>query len=121
VGVARAASFGQNSPAQEVWVSSEIATSIPSDRRRQGVERRPWRALAVQLLGPLTIVGGLVWAVAQPYRIVMLDREGRTLSLYDYLFQAPLLVVLVGLVFTFLVAPGLVDDLEAVKQRDSAR
>jgi hypothetical protein len=98
-------------------VSSEIATSIPSERRRQGTERRPWRALAVQLLGPITIVGGLVWAVAQPYRIVIPDRDSQ--SVYDYVFQAPLLVVLVGLVFTFLVAPGLVDDLEAVKRRDS--
>jgi hypothetical protein len=102
-------------------VSSEIATSIPRDRRHHGIERRPWRALAVQLLGPLTIVGGFVWAVAQPYRIVILDREGRSLSLYDYLFQGPMLVVLVGLVFTFLVAPGLVEDLQAVTQRDSAR
>jgi hypothetical protein len=93
-------------------VSSEIATGIPRERRRQGVERRPWRALAVQLLGPLTIVGGLAWAVAQPYRIVILDRGH---NVYDYVFQGPLLVVLVGLAFTFLVAPGLVDDLEAVK------
>lgn len=98
-------------------MSSEIATSIPSERRRQGIERRPWRGLAVQLLGPLTIVGGLVWAVAQPYRIVILDREGR--NVYDYLFQAPLLVVLVGLAFTFLVAPGLVEDLEAGERRGS--
>ena len=96
-------------------MSSEVATSIPRERRRQGVERRPWRALAVQLLGPLTIVGGLVWGVAQPYRIVILDRGH---NIYDYLFQGPLLVVLVGLAFTFLVAPGLVDDLEAVEQHD---
>jgi hypothetical protein len=52
-----------------------------------------------------------VWAVAQPYRIVLLDRTGQ--GIYDYLFQAPLLVVLVGLAFTFCVAPGLVEDLEA--------
>ena len=79
-------------------MSSEIATSIPREDARQGVARRPWRVLAIQLLGPLTMVGGLVWAVAQPYRIVLLDREGQ--GLYDYLFQPPLLVVLVGLVFT---------------------
>ena len=98
-------------------MNSEIASSIPSERHQQGIERRPWRALTVQLLGPLTIVGGLVWAVAQPYRIVILDRDGR--NLYDYLFQAPLLVVFVGLAVTFLVAPGLVDDLEAVERRGS--
>jgi hypothetical protein len=59
----------------------------------------------------MTILGGLVWAVAQPYRIVVLDRGGR--GLYDYLFQAPLLAIAVGLVFTFAVAPGLIEDLEA--------
>jgi hypothetical protein len=92
-------------------VNSEIATSIPREEARPGASRRPWRTLAVQLLGPLTILGGLVWAVAQPYRIVFLDRDGQ--GLYDYLFQPPLLVVLVGIVFAVLIAPGLVEDLEA--------
>ena len=98
-------------------MSSEIATSIPREEPRQDVVRRPWRTLALQLIGPLTIFAGLVWAVAQPYRIVFLDRDGR--GLYDYLFQPPLLVVAVGLVFTFVVAPGLVEDLEAEEHRDS--
>lgn len=92
-------------------MSSEFATSIPREEERQGTMRRPWRALAVQLLGPLTVLGGIVWAIAQPYRIVLLDRAGQ--GIYDYLFQAPLLVVLVGLAFTFCIAPGLVEDLEA--------
>lgn len=99
-------------------MSSEIATSIPREDERQGTVRRSWRALAIQLLGPLTILGGFVWAVAQPYRIVLLDRAGQ--GIYDYLFQPPLLVVLVGLAFTFLIAPGLVEDLEVEEPRDSA-
>lgn len=97
----------------------DIATSISSEREQQRVERRPWRALAVQLLGPLTMVGGVVWGVAQPYRILLIDR-GRGGDLYDYLFQGPLLVILVGLIYTVFVAPGLVADLEAVERRDSA-
>ena len=52
----------------------------------------------------LTIVGGLVWAVAQPYRIVLLDGDGR--GLYDYLFQAPLLAIAVGVLFTLAIATG---------------
>lgn len=96
-------------------MSSEYATSIPREEAQEPAVRRPWRALAVQLLGPLTILGGVVWAVAQPYRIVLLDRAGQ--GIYDYLFQAPLLVVLVGLTFTFLIAPGLVEDLEAEERR----
>jgi hypothetical protein len=99
-------------------VNSDIATSIPREQARRGAARRPWRTLAVQLLGPLTILGGLVWAVAQPYRIVFFDRDGR--GLYDYLFQPPLLAVLVGIVFTLLIAPGLVEDLDVEEQRGSA-
>jgi hypothetical protein len=118
--LARIASYGQDSAAEEVWVSSEIATSVPRETQREGVERRPWRALAVQLLGPITIVGGLVWGVAQPYRILILDRDSRGGDLYDYVFQGPLLVILVGLAFAVLVAPGLVADLEAEERRDSA-
>lgn len=100
-------------------MSSDIATSIPREDARQDVARRQWRVFAVQLLGPLTIVGGLVWAVAQPYRIVLLDRDGG--GPYDYLFQPPLLVVAVGLVFAFVVAPGLVEDLEVEESDDPAR
>jgi hypothetical protein len=96
---------------REVRVNSEIATSIPREEAQEQAAGRPWRTPAIQLLGPLTIVGGIVWAVAQPYRIVLLDREGQ--GVYDYLFQAPLLVVLVGLAFSFCIAPGLVEDLEA--------
>jgi len=99
-------------------VNSDIATSIPREDARQGVARRPWRVLAVQLLGPLTIVGGLVWAVAQPYRVVLLDRDGQ--GLWDYLFQPPLLVVLVGLLFTFAIAPGLVEDVDLKESDGSA-
>ena len=99
-------------------MSSDVATNIPSEERRQRVARRPWRTLAVQLLGPLTILAGFVWAVAQPYRIVLLDRTDQ--GLYDYLFQPPLLVAAVGLVFTFAIAPGLVEDLVAQEPDGSA-
>jgi len=94
-------------------VSSEIATSIPerAERRRRRVTRRQLRVLTVQLLGPLTMIAGVVWAVAQPYRIVFLDPDGK--GLYDFLFQPPLLVVVVGLAYAVGIAQGLVEDLEA--------
>jgi hypothetical protein len=94
-------------------VNSDIATSIPREDARHGVARRPWRVFAVQLLGPLTIVGGVAWAVAQPYRIVLLDREGQ--GIWDYLFQPPLLAVLVGILFTFAIAPGIVEDVDRME------
>ena len=98
-------------------MSSEIATSIPERRRRRRVSRWQLRVLTVQLLGPLTIIAGVAWAVAQPYRIVLLDPDGK--GLYDYLFQPPLLVVVVGLVYAIAIAPGLVADLET-EDHDSA-
>ena len=95
-------------------MNSDIATSIPREDARQGVARRPWRVFAVQLLGPLTIVGGVVWAVAQPYRVVLLDREGQ--GIWDYLFQPQVLAVVVGLLFTFAIAPGIVEDVDRMEQ-----
>ncbi len=93
-------------------MSSELATGTP-DR----LERRSWRSagrqrrvVAIVLLGPLTMFGGLVWAIAQPYRVAFLHPDGK--GAYDYLVQPPLLVVLVGLVFMVLIAPGLAEDLE---------
>jgi hypothetical protein len=74
------------------------------------------RGLAIQLIGPLTILAGVVWSVAQPYRIVFLDPDAKK-GFYDYLVQPPLLVIVVGIVYAFLLAPGLVEDLEG-KPRD---
>jgi hypothetical protein len=73
------------------------------------------RVLAVEAIGPLTIVAGVVWAIAQPYRVAFIYRDGK--GIYDYLFQPPLLVVLVGVVFGLFVAPSLVRDLLEVDER----
>ena len=93
-------------------MSSDFATGIRErlERRSAGVARRQRRVVAITLLGPLTMFGGLVWAIAQPYRIVFTNAEEK--GFYDFFVQPPLLVALVGLVFTVLIAPGLVEDLE---------
>jgi hypothetical protein len=93
-------------------VSSDIASSVRNrlERRSRGSARRQRRAIAVLLLGPLTMLGGLVWAIAQPYRIVFLNPEGK--GFYDYIAQPPLLVVVVGAIFMLAIAPGLAEDLE---------
>ncbi|HXF97456.1 MAG TPA: hypothetical protein VNJ46_02465 [Gaiellaceae bacterium] len=92
-------------------MSSELAGEIAERAaRRPRASGRGGRALAVQVLGPLTMLAGVVWAFAQPYRIVFLHPEGK--GAYDFLVQPPLLVVVVGLLFSVLIAPGLVEDLE---------
>ena len=94
--------------------SSEYAGEL--DRLRQRTVRRPGRALAIEALGLLTALGGLVWAVAQPYRVTLLHPRGE--DLWDLVVQPPLLVIAVGLVFALAIAPGILEDLEATQGED---
>jgi hypothetical protein len=69
-----------------------------------------WRARAVSSLGPLTALAATVWAIAQPYRITLLHPHDQG---FWWLFvEPPLLVFAVGLLFHFVVVPGLLDDLQ---------
>ena len=61
-------------------------------------------------LGPLTVAAGLVWALAEPYRLTVLHPLGQ--GFWWLLSEPPLYVVLVGVLFRLVVAPGLVEDLE---------
>ncbi len=88
-----------------------------TERKRTHVRRKTARVLAIEAIGPLTIVGAVVWAIAQPYRIVFLERDGK--GFYDYLMQGPVLVAVVGLFFAVVVAPALVDDLNAAGDSES--
>ena len=69
------------------------------------------RALAVAALGPLTMLAGAVWAIVQPYRITLLHPHGQ--GFWWLLVEPPLLVILAGLAFALVVAPGLREDLDA--------
>jgi hypothetical protein len=72
-------------------------------------QHRTARARTVSALGPLTALAGVTWAIAQPDRITLLHPRGEG---FWWLFvEPPLLVVLVGLLFYFLVLPGLLEDL----------
>ncbi len=98
-------------------MSSEIVGPIERPAERDRVERRAARELAIEALGPLTILGGVVWAIFQPYRIVFFS--GANHGFYEYLVQGPLLVIGVGLFFALVIAPGLVDDLRAGRDSES--
>jgi hypothetical protein len=75
------------------------------------------RGRIVSALGPLTVTAGVVWALAQPYRITLLHPHGETF--WFLLIEPPLLVIAVGLFFYFVIAPGLLEDLE--EDRATAR
>lgn len=85
-------------------MNSELVSQL-----EERVARRTPRMLAIDALGPLTMLGGVVWAIAQPYRLAFLHPAGK--GLYDWLVQPPLLVVAVGVFFAAVVAPGIVEDL----------
>jgi hypothetical protein len=90
-------------------VSSEIVGPLERATERDRVGRRAGRALAVEAIGPMVVLAGIVWAIFQPYRVVFFDHAGK--GFYDYLVQPPLLVIGVGLLFSLVIAPGLLEDL----------
>ena len=91
--------------------SSEYAGEL--DRLRRRTVRHSGRALAIEALGLLTALGGLVWAVAQPYRVTLLHPRGE--GLWDLAVQPPLLVIAVGLVFALAIAPGILEDIHSAR------
>jgi hypothetical protein len=85
-------------------VNAELVSELDVPRQRTA------RARIVTALGPLTALGGVIWALAQPYRLTVLHPRGQG---FWWLFvEPPLLVVAVGLLFYFAVLPGLLRDLE---------
>jgi hypothetical protein len=96
---------------------NELVTSRANPAAQARTLRRGSRILAVEALGPITVLGGIVWAFAQPYRVTFFYPEGK--GFWDWVVQPPLLVVLVGLLFALVVAPGIVDDLESAERGDA--
>ncbi|HEU0304636.1 MAG TPA: hypothetical protein VFR32_08645 [Gaiellaceae bacterium] len=85
-------------------MSTEVASKAEPSARRSG------RAVAVLALGPLVVLAGLVWAVLQPYRITLLDPAGQ--GFWWLVAEPPLYVIGAGLFFRYVIAPGVVADLE---------
>ena len=78
---------------------------------KESVARRTPRMVAIEALGPLTMLGGVVWAIAQPYRVALFHPAGK--GLYDWLVEPPLLVVAIGLLFAAVIVPGIIEDLRS--------
>ena len=87
-------------------MNAELATELKARAHQQT------RARVVSALGPATALAGVIWAIAQPYRITFLHPHGE--GFWWLAVEPPLLVIAVGLLFHFLVVPGLLADLEDV-------
>ena len=90
-------------------MESHIVTHVPAIRSYRGS-----RARLISSLGPLTSLGGVVWAIAQPYRLTLLHPRGQ--GFWWLAVEPPLLVILAGVLFALVVAPGVIDDLEASEE-----
>jgi hypothetical protein len=86
-------------------VNAELVSELKAP-----LQRAATRARIVSAIGPTTALGGVAWALVQPYRITLLHPRGQG---FWWLFvEPPLLVIAVGLFFHFVVARGLLEDLE---------
>ena len=86
-------------------MNAELVTELEAP-----VQRSATRARIVSTLGPATALAGVIWAIAQPYRLTLLHPRGE--GFWWLVVEPPLLVIAVGLLFHFLVLPGLLEDLE---------
>jgi hypothetical protein len=89
-------------------MSADIAHDLQSTIEETAT--RTLRARVVLALGPLASLAGVAWAVAQPWRLTLLHPHGQ--GFWWLLSEPPLYVVLVGVLFRLLIAPGLADDVE---------
>jgi len=85
-------------------LSTQLATE------RAAVRRRSARAHTVYALGPATMLGGVLWAFLQPYRVTLLHPRGQ--GFWWLAIEPPLLVVFAGIVFALFVARPLIADLD---------
>jgi hypothetical protein len=84
-------------------VNAELVSELEVPRHRT------WRSRAIGAIGPSTVFAGVLWALIQPYRLTLLHPHGQ--DFWWLVVEPPLLVVAVGLVFWFGIAPGALHDL----------
>ena len=70
---------------------------------------RSRRIAAVAAIGPLIVLTGLLWALAQVDRLPLLDPDGN--GFWSLAVEPPLLVLLAGVFFHRFIALGLIRDL----------
>jgi hypothetical protein len=90
-------------------MSTQTAIEHVAAPPRAEVATRRQRLLA--LLGPLTLLAGVAWAIVQPYRVTLLHPHDQ--GFWWLAVEPPLLVMLAGVLFHLLVARTLIQDLSA--------
>jgi len=88
-------------------MSADIAHELQA-KAKAGATPLQLRARLVLALGPATALGGVVWALVQPWRLTLLHPHGQ--GFWWLLGEPPLYPVIVGVLFRLLLAPGIVED-----------
>jgi hypothetical protein len=83
-----------------------VRPSLARDRLHAPRSRR---AAAVAAIGPLIVLAGVLWALAQPDRLPLLDPDAQ--GFWSLAVEPPLLVLLAGAFFHRFIASGLLRDL----------
>lgn len=91
-------------------MSADIAHELQTTDEER-VEARTTRVRLVLGIGPATALAGIAWALLQPWRLTLVHPHGQ--GFWWLIAEPPLYVVLVGVLFRWVIAPGLVADLEA--------
>jgi ABC-type amino acid transport system permease subunit len=89
-----------------------VTAELVSELERS--QHRTIRARCIAAIGPLTALVGVIWAIVQPYRVTLLHPHGQTF--WWLVVEPPVLVVLVGLFFYFVIAPGVLEDFDAASR-----
>jgi hypothetical protein len=100
-------------------VSADIAHDLQRKTKTEAKAKAAPLALRARLvlaLGPATALAGIAWAVAQPWRLTLLHPYGQ--GVMWLLAEPPLYAVLVGLLFRFVIAPSIVEDLRGQQRSD---
>ena len=76
---------------------------------------RSVRAFVLSLLGPLTIGGGVIWAIVQPWRLTILHPDGQ--GFWWLVIEPPLLLAAAGAAFALVIARPLLAELDEARSR----
>jgi hypothetical protein len=98
-------------------VNANIAHDLRGTKATERAAPLALRARLVLALGPATALGGVVWAIVQPWRLTLLHPYWQ--GFWWLLTEPPLYVVLVGVLFRLLLAPGIVEDLQGDPRREA--
>jgi hypothetical protein len=89
-------------------MSADFAHELHGKEKERVATRA--RTRVILGIGPATVLAGVAWALVQPWRLTLLHPHGQ--GFWWLLAEPPLYVALVGVLFRWVIAPGLVADLE---------